>query len=144
MIATRTGSSVAAIDAYRDRGRIRFIGVSNVTVDQIERARQVAPIAAVQNHYNLSERQHEDVVDYCAANGIVFVPYFPLRGDGGSAAAEIADRHDATAAQIALAWLLRRSPAMLPIPGTLSLAHLRQNLEATEIELSDDEFESLR
>jgi pyridoxine 4-dehydrogenase len=136
--------SLGAIDEHRDRGRIRSVGVSNVTVNQIERARSVAPIAAVQNRYNLSERTHEDVVDYCAANGIVFVPYFPLQADGGSAAAEIAERHGATPAQIALSWLLRRSPVMLPIPGTLSLAHLRQNLAAAEIELSDDEFESLR
>jgi len=136
--------SLAVIDEYRERGAIRYVGVSNVTVEQIERARQVAPIAAVQNHYNLAEREHEDVVDYCAANGIVFVPYFPLRADGGSTAAEIAERHGATPAQIALAWLLRRSPTMLPIPGTLSLAHLRHNLDAAEIELSGEEFESLR
>jgi pyridoxine 4-dehydrogenase len=136
--------SLGVIDEYRDRGVIRSVGVSNVTVDQIERARQVAPIAAVQNHYNLSERTHEDVVDYCATNGIAFVPYFPLRADGGPAAAEIAARHGATPAQITLAWLLRRSPTMLPIPGTLSLAHVRENLDAAEVELSDDEFECLR
>jgi len=101
-----------------------------VSVQQIERARKVVPIAAVQNEYNLSERAHEDVVDFCADNGIVFVPYYPL--------------HGATSEQIALAWLLRRSPATLPIPGTLSLDHLRENLAAAEIELADDEFEALR
>jgi aryl-alcohol dehydrogenase-like predicted oxidoreductase len=98
----------------------------------------------VQNHYNLSERRYEDVVDYCAGEGIVFVPFFPLRGDGGRALDEIAERHGATRTQITLAWLLRRSPAMLPIPGTLSLDHVNENLAALEIELSDDEFEALR
>jgi pyridoxine 4-dehydrogenase len=135
--------SLGVIDEYRQRGRIRYVGVSSVTIEQIERARKVTPIAAVQNHYNLAERAHEDVVDHCAAAGIVFVPYFPLRAKGGRAAAEIARRHGATPAQIALAWLLRRSPAMLPIPGTLSPAHLRENLDAVEIELSDEEFASL-
>ncbi len=83
------------------------------------------------------------MVDYCAAESIVFVPFFPLHGSGGRPLAEIAERHNATPTQIALAWLLRRSPTMLPIPGTLSLKHLRQNLSALEIELSDDEFETL-
>ncbi|HEX8741961.1 MAG TPA: aldo/keto reductase [Thermoleophilaceae bacterium] len=136
--------SLGAIREYRDRGAIRAVGVSNVSVDEIERARAVVPIAAVQNHYNLAERTHEEAVDHCAAGGIAFVPYFPLGDDGGAAAARIAARHDATPAQIALAWLLRRSPAMLPIPGTLSLEHLRENLAAVEIELSDEEFEALR
>ena len=112
-------------------------------MDEIERAREVAPIAAVQNHYNLSERTHDDVVDYCTDNDIVFVPYFPLRADGGPAAAQIAMRHAATPAQVALAWLLQRSPMALPIPGTLSLEHLRENLAALEIELTDEEFEAL-
>lgn len=136
--------SLRVIDQYRDREKIRYVGVSNVTVEQIEAAREVTPIAAVQNHYNLAERTHEEVVDYCAENGIVFVPYFPLRADGGSAAAQIAERHDATPGQIALAWLLKRSPATLPIPGTLSLEHLRENLAAAEIELSEEEFEALQ
>jgi pyridoxine 4-dehydrogenase len=135
--------SLGVIADYRERGRIRYVGVSNVSVEQIERASQVVPIAAVQNEYNLSERTHEDVVDFCADNGIVFVPYFPLH-DGGSVAAEIARRRRATSEQVALAWLLRRSPATLPIPGTLSLDHLRENLAAAEIELTDDEFEALR
>ena len=136
--------SLGAIKEHVDRGHIRHVGVSNVTVEQIERARQVVPIAAVQNHYNLDVREHDEVVDHCAANGIVFVPYFPLRADGGSAVAEIAERHGATPSQIALAWLLRRSPATLPIPGTLSLEHLNENLAALEIELSDEEYEALR
>jgi pyridoxine 4-dehydrogenase len=102
------------------------------------------PIAAVQNHYNLSERKHEAVVDHCARENIIFVPFFPLRGDGGRALPEIAARHGATSAQIALAWLLRRSPTMLPIPGTLSLEHFRENMAALQIELSDADFEALR
>lgn len=135
--------SLAAIKEYRDKGKIRNVGLSQVDIDQIERARKVLPIASVQNPYNLSERRYEDVVDYCAAAGIVFVPYFPLRGDGGRSLADIAQRHGATPAQITLAWLLRRSPTMLPIPGTLSLDHLKQNLAALEIELSDSEFDAL-
>jgi pyridoxine 4-dehydrogenase len=124
--------SLGAIKEYRDSGKIRHVGLSQVGVAQIERAREVVPIAAVQNHYNLSERRYEDVVDYCARELIVFVPYFPLRGRG------------ATPAQLALAWLLRRSPTMLPIPGTLSFEHLTENLAALEIELTDAEFQALR
>jgi pyridoxine 4-dehydrogenase len=136
--------SLAAIKEYRDRGKIRHVGISEVSIDQIERARQVVPIAAVQNHYNLSERKHEAVVDHCARENIVFVPYFPLRAAGGPALTDIAARHGAAPAQIALAWLLRRSPVMLPIPGTLSLEHLKENLAALRIELTDAEFEALR
>jgi pyridoxine 4-dehydrogenase len=101
------------------------------------------PIAAVQNHFNLSVRKYEDVVDYCTGEGIPFLPYFPLRGDGGPALAGIAERRGATPAQITLAWLLRRSPTMLPIPGTLSLAHLKENLAALKIELSEAEYQAL-
>jgi len=136
--------SLGAIKEYRDRGKIRHVGVSNVDIDQIERARRVVPIAAVQNHYNLSERESEAAVDYCAGEDIVFVPYFPLRGSGSRALGEIAERRGATPQQITLAWLLRRSPAMLPIPGTLSLEHLKENVAASKIELTDAEFEALR
>jgi pyridoxine 4-dehydrogenase len=136
--------SLATIKEYQDRGNIQHVGISNVDIDQIERARQVVPIAAVQNHYNLAERRHDDVVDYCAGEGIVFVPYFPLRLDAGPALAEIAERHGATPVQIVLTWLLRRSPVTLPIPGTLSREHLKENLAALEIELSDAEFQALR
>jgi aryl-alcohol dehydrogenase-like predicted oxidoreductase len=103
----------------------------------------VVPIAAVQNEYSLSERMHDDVVDYCTSENIVFVPFFPLRGDDLPALASIAERHSASLSQIKLAWLLRRSPAMLPIPGTLSLQHLKENLAALEIELSVEDFETL-
>jgi pyridoxine 4-dehydrogenase len=136
--------SLATIAEYRESGTIGNIGLSEVGIAEIERARELAPIAAVQNRYNLSERRWDDVVDYCTAEGIVFVPFFPLHGDGGRALDEIAERHGATPTQIAVAWLLRRSPLMLPIPGTLSLDHLKENLAALEIELSDEEFEALR
>jgi pyridoxine 4-dehydrogenase len=135
--------SLGVIKEYRDGGKIRHVGVSQLGIEEIERARAVVPITAVQNRYNLSDRAYDEVVDYCAGEGIVFVPFFPLRGDGVRALAEIAERHGATPEQITLAWLLRRSAAMLPIPGTLSLEHLKQNLAALEIELSDDEFEAL-
>jgi aryl-alcohol dehydrogenase-like predicted oxidoreductase len=135
--------SIRAIAEQREAGRIREVGVSSVDIEQIEAAREVVPIAAVQNHYNLEERASDDVVDYCEENGIVFVPYFPLKGGGGPALEEIAERHDASPHQVALAWLLRRSPVMLPIPGTLSIEHLRENLAALDIELTDEEFEAL-
>ena len=135
--------SLGVIKEYRDGGKIQHVGLSEVGIEQIERAREVVPIAAVQNHYNLSERRFDQVVDYCADEGIVFVPFFPLRGDGGRALQEIAERHGATTTQITLAWLLRRSPLMLPIPGSLSIDHVRANLAALEIELSDAEFRAL-
>jgi aryl-alcohol dehydrogenase-like predicted oxidoreductase len=136
--------SLAVVAEYREAGKVGDVGISEVSIAEIERARRVVPIAAVQNLYNLSERRHDEVVDYCAAEGILFVPFFPMGGDGGAALSEIAERHAATPAQVTLAWLLRRSPAMLPIPGTLSLEHVRENLAAAEIELSDEEFEALR
>jgi len=141
---TPVEESLAAIKEYQDGGQIRHVGISEVSIEEIEQARRVVTIAAVQNHYNLSERKHEAVVDYCAKENIVFVPFFPLRGDGGSALAGIASRHNATPVQITLAWLLKRSTAMLPIPGTLSLEHLKENMAALQIELTDAEFETLR
>jgi aryl-alcohol dehydrogenase-like predicted oxidoreductase len=135
--------SLGAIAEYREAGKIKEVGVSAVDVGQIEAARKVVPIAAVQNHYNLTERSSDDVVDYCEENDIVFVPYYPLKGEEPPALAEIADRRGASRAQIALAWLLRRSPVMLPIPGTLSIEHVRENLGALEIELADHEFAAL-
>jgi pyridoxine 4-dehydrogenase len=135
--------SVGTIKEYRDRGHIRFVGVSEVTVEQLERARRVVPIAAVQNEYNLSERRYDAVVDHCARESITFVPFYPLRGTGGPALAAIAKRHRATSQQVALAWLLRRAPVMLPIPGSLNVDHVKDNLEAPKIELTDAEFDSL-
>jgi len=136
--------SLGAIKDAQDAGKVRHVGISDVSVEQIERARQVTTIAAVQNHYNLTERKYEREVDYCAENGIVFVPYFPLRGDDPKAVGKIAEASGATRSQVILAWLLHRSPAMLPIPGTLSLAHARENLDALNIELSEEEFDQLR
>jgi aryl-alcohol dehydrogenase-like predicted oxidoreductase len=136
--------SLGAIKEYRDRRKILHVGLSEVGIDQIERARKVVPIAAVQNHYNLSERKYEAIVDYCAGEDIVFVPFFPLRGVGGRTLDDIAARHSATPQQIALAWLLRRSPAMLPIPGTLSLEHLKENVGSLSIELTESEYQALR
>lgn len=135
--------SLGAIGASVEAGKIRHVGLSQVGIEEIERARRVVPIAAVQNHYNLEERGYDDVVDHCAARGIVFLPYFPLHGIGGRRIREIAARRGLTPAQVALAWLLRRSPAMFPIPGTLSLEHLRENLAALDLELAEDELAAL-
>jgi aryl-alcohol dehydrogenase-like predicted oxidoreductase len=135
--------SLAVLAEYRDAGRILHVGLSEVSVEQIERARAVVPIAAVQNEYSLSERHHEDVVDFCGREGLLFVPYFPLRGSETSTMREVASRHAASPHQIKLAWLLKRSPTMLPIPGTLSLEHLKENLRAMDVELSDDDFGEL-
>jgi aryl-alcohol dehydrogenase-like predicted oxidoreductase len=134
--------SLAAIVRERDRGRIAHIGVSNVDLAQLARARAVTEIAAVQNHYNLAHREHEDVLDFCGREGIAFVPYFPLR-DETPALREVAARHGATPAAVVLAWLLRRSPTTLPIPGTLSVAHVRENLAALELDLSDEDVAAL-
>jgi pyridoxine 4-dehydrogenase len=135
--------SLGTIAEYVELGAIRHVGISEVSVDQVEQARRVVEITAVQNRYSLVEREHEDVVDHCAAEGIVFVPFFPLRGVGSRELDRIAREHGATPQQIALAWLLKRSPVMLPIPGTLSIEHVRENLGALDIELADDEFDAL-
>ncbi|HEY6653019.1 MAG TPA: aldo/keto reductase, partial [Solirubrobacterales bacterium] len=129
--------SLSVIAEYRDAGGINEVGVSAVSVEQVEAALGVVPIAAVQNHYNVADRDSDDVVDYCEENGIAFVPYYPLKGGGPPALAEVSRARNASAEQIALAWLLRRSPVTLPIPGTLSLEHLRENLAALEIDLTD-------
>jgi len=135
--------SLGAIKEYVDRGAIEHVGLSKVDIPLIERARAVVPIGAVQNEYNLGERVSDPVVDYCEREGIVFVPYYPLGADASRAIRDIAKRRGATPQQVMLAWLLDRSPAMLPIPGTLSLAHLRENMGALSLELSDAEVEEL-
>ncbi len=129
----------------QERGKVRHIGLSEVTVEQIERYRDVVEIVSVQNQYNILERKHEAVLDYCEANGIVFIPWYPLAKAklGKDSIERIAAGHNATTAQIAIAWLLARSPALLPIPGTLSVEHLEQNFAAGSIELTDDEFQEL-
>lgn len=135
--------AVGLMNEYRERGRITHLGLSEVTVEQIERARAIAPIAAVQNEYSLVQRKWEEVVDYCTAENVIFVPYFPLRGDDPPTVGEIAESHGATSSQIRLAWLLSRSPVMVPIPGTLSIEHLKENLGALAIELTDEECRRL-
>jgi pyridoxine 4-dehydrogenase len=138
--------SMRTLKEFQDAGRIEHIGLSEVTVQQIERAAAIAPIVSVQNQYNLSERRHEAVVDYATEHGIVFIPYFPLRRLGPDVTAkleQLAPNYDATPAQIALAWLLKRSPMMLPIPGTLSKRHLDENRAALEIDLTDEDFAAL-
>jgi pyridoxine 4-dehydrogenase len=126
--------SLGAIKDHVDRGAIRHVGVSEVSVEQIERARKVVPIAAVQNRYNLGEREHDDVVDFCDREGIPFVPYYPLHG-GTPGVAAAAERLGVTENAVKLAWLLARSPVVVPIPGTLSIEHLRENLAALELSL---------
>lgn len=135
--------SLGVIREYQDAGKIRRVGVSAVSVGQIERARKITPIVAVQNQYNLQERGSDDVVDHCEREGIVFVPYSPLKA-AHPRLATIARQHGATSSQMTLAWLLRRSSVMLPIAGTLSIAHVRENLAALDIELSDEEFATLQ
>lgn len=135
--------SLGAIKEYVDAGLIRHVGVSEVDVEQIERARKVVPVATVQNHYNLDERKWDSVVDYCEREGIVFVPFYPLRAGRSAAVEEIARRHQATPSQVMLAWLLHRSPVVLPIPGTLSLEHLKENLGALDLQLTNKEYENL-
>jgi pyridoxine 4-dehydrogenase len=128
-------------------GKIRHLGLSEVTVEQLEEARRLIDVVSVQNLYNLANRQHEAVVDYCDANGIAFIPWFPLAAAElarpGSVLDEAAKRHDATPSQLALAWLLRRSPVILPIPGTGSVAHLEENLAGARVELTDAEYDAL-
>ncbi|MBV8966628.1 MAG: aldo/keto reductase [Mycobacteriaceae bacterium] len=133
--------------ALQQEGKIRHIGLSEVTVDQLQAAQRVVPIVTVQNMYNLSVRTAEDVVGACEAHNIGFIPWFPLAA-GPLAATDgplqrIAAGHGATPAQLALAWLLKRSPVMLPIPGTSKVAHLEENVAAAEIRLGDEEFEEL-
>jgi aryl-alcohol dehydrogenase-like predicted oxidoreductase len=135
--------SLGAIKEFVDRGLIEHVGISEVDIPLIGRARRVVPIAAVQNEYSVAELKYDDVVDYCTREAIPFVPFFPLHGEPSRAVRETAERHGATPAQVMLAWLLRRSPMMLPIPGTLSLAHLEENLGALSLELSEAEFREL-
>lgn len=134
--------SVGALAELRNEGKIRHIGISNVTGDELRRARQVVEIVAVQNRYNPLDRRSDELVDACARDGLAFLPWAPVgQGDlGNDAIAAVARRHGVSAYRIALAWLLARSPAMLPIPGTGSMAHLEDNMAAARIALSSDEF----
>jgi pyridoxine 4-dehydrogenase len=138
---------VGELKKLQDEGKVAYIGLSEVTVDQVKAAQRVATIATVQNMYNLANRSAEDVLDYSAAEGIGFIPWFPLATGGlakpGGPLESLATKHDATPSQLALAWLLHRSPVMLPIPGTSSVAHLEDNVAAAEITLSDEEYAGL-
>jgi pyridoxine 4-dehydrogenase len=138
-------ASVETLAQLRNEGKIRLVALSNVTREHIERAREIVPIVSVQNRYSFADREWDYVVDYCERNGIAFIPWFPL-GAGkvaGDALNRIAQAHHASPTQIALAWLLRRSPIMLPIPGTSSIEHLEQNVAAASVRLSDEEFQKL-
>ncbi len=134
---------VSVIAEFHAAGRITHVGVSEVSIEELELAKLVVPIAAVQNEYNLGARHHDEVLDHCERNEIAFVPFFPLRGGDSKAVDEVAAATGATPQQVKLAWLLKRSSAMLPIPGTLSIEHLRENLGALEVELTDEQFERL-
>jgi aryl-alcohol dehydrogenase-like predicted oxidoreductase len=139
--------SIGALAELQEEGKIRHIGVSNVSDDELERARQIVPVVSVQNRYNLSDRSSEEVLEECERANLGFIPWFPLAtgelARPGGALDGIAQAHNASPAQVALAWLLQRSPVMLPIPGTSSHAHFEENLEAAALELSDDEMQTL-
>ena len=137
--------SVGTLALLKEEGKIRFVALSNVTKEHIERARRIVPIVSVQNRYSFADREWDYVVDYCEKNAIAFIPWFPL--GAGRAAGEILNQvaraHNATPKQVALAWLLKRSPVMLPIPGTSSIEHLEENVAAAALQLTDAEFQSL-
>jgi aryl-alcohol dehydrogenase-like predicted oxidoreductase len=136
-----------AIREMMDEGLIRHAGLSEVSVEEIEAARKVFPVATVQNHYNLTNRKSEDVLDYCEKNNIGFIPWYPLAGGElakpGSRFMSIVERLGASPSQVALAWILKRSPVMLPIPGTSKVSHLEDNVAAVNITLSDEDFAEL-
>src|SRR6202051_1090596 len=138
-------ASVETLAELRNEGKIRLVALSNVTQEHIERARKIVPIVSVQNRYSFADREWDYVVSYCQSNGIAFIPWFPL-GAGkvaGEVLHRIAQAHGASPTQIALAWLLQRSPIMLPIPGTSSVEHLEQNVATSSLRLSEEEYERL-
>ncbi|WP_378144320.1 aldo/keto reductase [Cnuibacter sp. UC19_7] len=139
--------TVGELKALQDEGKVRHIGLSEVSVAELEQARAVADIVSVQNLYNLTNRKSEDVLDYATENGIAFIPWFPLAtgelSGPGSVLSSIAAEHGSAPSQLALAWLLRRSPAILPIPGTKSVEHLEENVAGASITLTDEEFDRL-
>jgi aryl-alcohol dehydrogenase-like predicted oxidoreductase len=135
--------SVNTFAEFKDEGKVRHVGVSNVSVDQLETAREVVEIATVQNQYNAGDREHEAVLEYCEDHDIGFIPWAPLGSGELDGVGEVADNHDATEYQVGLAWLLQHSSVMLPIPGTSSVDHLEENVAASEIDLSDDEIETI-
>ena len=139
--------SLGAIKKLQEAGKIRFVGLSEVSVDEIKQARKVVEIVSVQNLYNLSDRKSEAVLEYCEQEGIAFIPWFPVAAgklaQPGGKLDELAKKHGATVSQLSLAWLLHRSPVMLPIPGTSSVAHLEENVKAADVTLSDAEWKDL-
>lgn len=138
-------ASVEALAELKREGKIRMVALSNVTQEHLERARKIVPIVSVQNRYSFADREWDYVVDFCERNGIVFIPWFPL-GAGriaGEVLNQVAQAHHAAPTQVALAWLLGRSPMILPIPGTSSLEHLEQNVAAASLRLSEDEYRKL-
>ena len=135
--------SVNTFAEFKDEGKVRHVGVSNVSVDQLETARDVVEIATVQNQYNAGDREHEAVLEYCEDHDIGFIPWAPLGSGELDGVGEVADNHDATEYQVGLAWLLQHSSVMLPIPGTSSVDHLEENVAASEIDLSNDEIETI-
>jgi pyridoxine 4-dehydrogenase len=139
--------SVGTLARMREEGKIRHVGLSNVDADQLAQARKIVPIVTVQNRYNLADLESDSMVNLCAREGIGFIPWRPVEPDvlkgKQEQIARVASRHHAMPAQIALAWLLERSPSMLPIPGTSSVKHLEENVASAEIRLSDDEFRTL-
>lgn len=139
--------SVGALTELKDEGKIRHIGISNVSLEQLRSAQSLTTVVSVQNRYNLTDRDGEDVLDACEVEGIGFLPWFPLAtgelAKPGGPAAEIASAHDATPGQVALAWLLQRSPVVMPIPGTASLDHLEENIAAAGVALTAEEFRTL-
>jgi pyridoxine 4-dehydrogenase len=138
---------IGALRRLQDEGKVRHVGLSEVTVEQLTEAEKITPIASVQNRYNLIERGSEDVLEYCERHGIAFIAWLPVAHTARARAADrvsaIAERHDATRTQIALAWLLHRSPVMLPIPGTTSWEHLAENVAAGSLRLSDEDLAEL-
>ena len=135
-------ASVETLAELRNEGKIRMVGLSNVTREHIERARKIVPIVSVQNRYSFADREWDYVVDYCESNRIVFIPWFPLAAGkvAGDILNEIARAHQVSPKQIALAWLLRRSPIILPIPGTSSVEHLEENVAASSVQLTEEEY----
>jgi len=139
--------SLEPIARLQKEGKIRYVGLSEVKPNEIDRARKVIKIVSVQNMYNVGERQHEDVLKYCEKHNLAFIPWFPVAAgklaQPGGALDSIARHHGATVSQISIAWLLHRSPVMLPIPGTSSVAHLEENMKAAELKLSDSEMKEI-
>ena len=138
-------ASVETLAELQAEGKIRFVALSNVTKEHIERARKIVPIVSVQNRYSFADREWDYVVEYCAREGIAFIPWFPLAAGrvAGMVLENIAKKRQKTPKQVALAWLLKRSPVMLPIPGTSSIPHLEENVAAASLQLSDEEYQEL-